>query len=141
MDSLLQVTIVLDRLVEVWHCSLKYIFDDTFNDYVLLSCKFRVIEVTDSFQYDIFLQFFFFIVLIWVNTDLSINRIDLALGEALVIPKLVIQFTLSIFGLLARNRLNAVSEALSFFTLAILCDTIKALSHSNVFICSTLISR
>ena len=81
MNGLFQVAIILNRLVKVRHCALEYVFDDTFDDDMLLSRKFGMIEIPNSFQNDVFLEFFFIIALLWIDSNLSVNSFGLSCRE------------------------------------------------------------
>lgn len=75
----MQITVILNRLIKVWYSSLEYIFDYTFDDDMLFCGKFRMIKVTNSFQNDVLLELFLFIVLFWVDSDLAIYSLELTL--------------------------------------------------------------
>ena len=74
MDRFLQVAVVLDRLVQVWHRALEHIFDDTLDEDVLFSGELGVVVVSDRFQNDVLFKLFLLVVLVWVDSDLSVDR-------------------------------------------------------------------
>jgi hypothetical protein len=92
MEGFFQVAIILDRLVEVRHGPLEYVFDNSFDNNVLLSGKLGMVEISDSLQNNVFLQFFLLVVLLWIDSYLSVNRLELPLSEFGLAPKTVVQF-------------------------------------------------
>ena len=86
----MQIAVILNGFIKVWYSSLEYIFYDTFDDDVLLCGKLGMIEVTNGFQDDVLFELFLFIVLVRVNSDLAIYRLELTLRKTLVIPQLII---------------------------------------------------
>ena len=93
VDRFLQVPVILDRLVQVWHRALEHVFDDSLDEDVLFSSELGVVEVSDRFQNDVLFKLFLLVVLVWVDSDLSVDCSWLSLGELGVTPQPVVQLT------------------------------------------------
>jgi hypothetical protein len=50
-----------------------------------------MVKISNSLQNDVFLQLFFLVVLLWIDSDLSVNRLELPLGELGLAPKTIVQ--------------------------------------------------
>ena len=86
MNSLLQIAIVLHGCVKVRHSPLKYVFDDPFDDDVLIDCKLQVVVISHRFQDDMVLELLFLVFLPRINANLSIHSSGLSLSEACPFP-------------------------------------------------------
>ena len=51
-----------------------------------------MVKISNSLQNDVFLQLFLLVVLLWIDSDLSVNRLELPLGELGLAPKTIVQF-------------------------------------------------
>jgi hypothetical protein len=79
VDRFLQVAVILDRLVQVWHRALEHVFDDTLNEDVLISSELGVVVVSDRLQDDVLFKLFLLVVLVWVDSNLFVDRPRLSL--------------------------------------------------------------
>ena len=79
VDRFLQVAVILDRLVQVWHRALEHVFDDTLDEDVLFSSELGVVVVSDRLQDDVLFKLFLLVVLVWVDSNLFVDRPRLSL--------------------------------------------------------------
>ena len=91
VNCVFQVAIILDWFVKVWHRTLEHILDDALNDGVLFGGKLRVVIISDHLEDDVLLKLFLLVVLVWVDSDLSVDCSWLSLGELGVTPQPVVQ--------------------------------------------------
>jgi hypothetical protein len=97
-EGFLEASIILMRLVEVRNCTLENILNNSFYHEVFLRSELRMVEVSDGFQDDIFLQNNFIVIFFWVDAYLPVDNPALSLSKWSLLPEAVIKLA-SLFAL------------------------------------------
>ena len=78
MDRFLQVAVILDRLVQVWHRALEDVLDDSLNEDMLFGSELGVVVVSDRLQDDVLLEVLSAPLNAWVDSNLLVDSFSLS---------------------------------------------------------------